>query len=161
LLYVLSLRGIPITMELEPYILKTYYDKKTKTMIKEKQTWLGQSLDGPTILYYRNGFARVASNFKNGRLHGKQVYYYKTGELWRIYNYVDGVIQDDTYYEFFTDGQISSIYTFIDGKMEGQYVEFHTNWRIKCEGIFINNYRRGKFYTYDEDGNVLSSIDYD
>ncbi len=87
----------------------------------------GKEIINGTYFSYRNGSIQELSNYKEGVLHGKQIFFIK-----------DSIKIKET--------------NFKNGKKNGVYREYYRNGNIKELGRFRNNYKIGKWKNYYESG---------
>lgn len=130
-----------------PYIknglINTYYDNAS---LHTRIFYNNDIMDGLYETYYPNDESGkpslLASRYymKNNKINGLRVEYYDNGQLWLKCNYKNGL----------KDGAFEEYYETEDGIM--------ILWR---KGFYLNGKRNGLYQTFDINGNVLESINYD
>ncbi|WP_171597590.1 toxin-antitoxin system YwqK family antitoxin [Marinifilum caeruleilacunae] len=61
---------------------------------------------------------------------------------------------------YYSGGQLMKLVTWLKGKIHGRYVEFHENGTKKKEGFWYETKKIGIWKYWDENGNLIESIDY-
>ena len=90
--------------------------------------------------------------FENGRMDGRWVTYYESGELSTRYNYRLGK-RFGSGVAYHINGQIRAKATFKDEEYHGFYEQYHRNGRLNFKGNFINGKREdGIWKVFDENG---------
>jgi len=81
--------------------------------------------------------------YVNGLKEGGEFYFGMNQSFEGGYNYKEGVIVNDTYYFYFSDGRISSIKQFKNGVLNGYSITFNNIgiWELKS----VSKYKNGKF----------------
>ncbi len=82
----------------------------------------------------------VKEYFNNGNV--KTLYHLRNNEMHGLYK------------EFYPNGRIKEIATFIRGKYEGERKFFYKNGKLRTKYFYINDTAQGKFYEYDSLGNL-------
>lgn len=59
-----------------------------------------------------------------------------------------------TFIHKYENGQISSIRTYENGKINGVYIQFYENGNLRCEGTYKNYKRDGFFRGFHENGQL-------
>lgn len=111
-------------------------------------------LSGPYFTYYEDGrslFERAS--YKNGKLSGKRVLYYPSGQPEIIESYIDDILID-TLYVFYESGSIKRKAPYTNGVLTGVLLVFYENGQLKEEVTFEENRENGKFVEYHENGQI-------
>ena len=69
---------------------------------------------------------------------GLVIKYYKSGEVRKKGNYIDGKLQGE-YFWYFKSGEVQKKSKWVDGKVQGEYIEYYESGEIKE----IKNYKDG------------------
>jgi antitoxin component YwqK of YwqJK toxin-antitoxin module len=118
------------------------------------------------LLYYENGQI-LADGFYKGEKKDSLWYNYAiTGELISAENYhLDELNGKCVYY--FQEGQhieqklqIHKVVNYVNGKLEGSYLENFYNGRVKLKGTYVNGLKSGQWVEYYSTGEVLSKVNY-
>lgn len=116
---------------------------------------------GKQTLFYNNGEVQRISNFKNGLLNGK-VEYYSQGKraLIRLEHYKafpKEVISKlhGVYKSFDFRGNLSELTNYRNGTKNGKYELYHNNGKLREKGTYEDNLNIGKKRTYTADGILL------
>jgi antitoxin component YwqK of YwqJK toxin-antitoxin module len=56
---------------------------------------------------------------------------------------------------YFADGKVKSKKIYLDGKLEGLYLEYHENGQVKSEWNFLKGRQHGDYKGYDVSGELL------
>ncbi|MCX7697541.1 MAG: hypothetical protein N2Z72_07620 [Bacteroidales bacterium] len=83
--------------------------------------------------FYPNGQIQLSQEMKNGKAHGKSVYYYPNGQIW-------------------------SSGTFKDGLPHGERITYYQNGKVRYEGQYIEGKKAGKWTFYDENGRKIKEV---
>ncbi len=59
-----------------------------------------------------------------------------------------------TFIDKYDNGQISSITTYENGKINGVFIQFYENGNLRCEGTYKNCKRDGFFRSFHENGQL-------
>lgn len=122
--------------------------------------------DGISRWYYEDGSLNTESNYEKGQLIGSQITYYRAkapGSNGRNINskvvYAANEMQGE-YLEYFEDGKIKLKGIYDKGLMTGIWVEYHPNGKIKLTGNYINNKKEGTWTEFDENGKQIKKMRY-
>jgi len=108
------------------------------------------------VLYNNTQIIKTQFTFRNGRLNGETITWYKNGQIRRKGNYCKGLISGR--WAFF-DEQGNRIIeaNYKKNDLNGTYVALYTNGKLKEKGEFSHNERTGKWVYYNENGLQISS----
>ncbi len=146
-----SLLLCPLCRAEIPYIknglINTYFDAESMGSLHTRIFYNNDIMDGLYEIYYPNDESGrpllLASRYymKNNKINGLRVEYYENGQLWLKSNYKDG-LKDGIFEEYYeTDNSDEMIL-----------------WR---KGFYVNGIRSGLYQTFDINGNIIESINYD
>lgn len=121
--------------------------------IVKQETYLNDTLDGISIIYYNGSHAKSEAIYRHGKLNGKRKLYnqenfkvQEEGDF--INNQRDGLAR-----WFYNDGTTVSIeYNYKNGMLEGKMKAFFRNGNTNAEGTYKNNELEGDYFEYYEDG---------
>ena len=91
----------------------------------------------------------------SGKTESKMVPF-KTDGGYRIYD--EGMLIEE--FLEYSNGQIKSKGSFIDGEKDGKHIEYYENGQIKFEGSFITGKEDGKHIKYYENGQLELKVTY-
>jgi antitoxin component YwqK of YwqJK toxin-antitoxin module len=108
------------------------------------------------IMYKNSENIKIRVSFKEGKMHGKVMYYYKNGELKTKGAYKDGMCSGkwESWYE--NGEKYFNIY-YSNDSLNGEYVEFYDNGSVKEEGNYNMNKRTGKWKFFDSNGTRIDN----
>lgn len=153
-----------------------YEDGKLKAVVNYKKG----ELSGIFKQYFENGQLKVIGNYANGKQTGEWKVYYDSGELSQIISFSVQGKQNTEFKALYKSGKpkqiglllnneqegewktfhdndsssVASKTTYIKGKQEGNYNEFHENGKIGCKGQYKDGKKVGKWTYYFSSGQV-------
>lgn len=140
-----------------------YFENK---MMMSDGFYLDQKKDSTWVNYNPEGLVLSIEDFKNDKLNGKKVIYYLEGQLeteklnpLSISTYKNDTLNGE-YKEFFTSGKLKLIGSYVAGKMEGRWLEYHPNGNILKISKFKNDRLHGWTITYTKDGKENGKVMY-
>jgi antitoxin component YwqK of YwqJK toxin-antitoxin module len=107
------------------------------------------------------------SDFKNGKLQGKQILFFDNGEIKRIANYKDGLIKGKVEYYVQNNHQIIRVEHFKAiqkdsiSVLHGKTTSNYQNGGIREQYIYKNGRKNGKYTIYQQSGNVKEKGKYE
>ena len=111
--------------------------------------------------YFRSGVIESVTIFKDS-LYEKRENFYESGIKSELYTYNKGVLT--TVFQWHRNGELAKEenHKLIDKNLvlDGKYVTYFLNGKIKLSGNYKNNKKNGKWVEYYEDGNKISEINY-
>ncbi|WP_124398366.1 toxin-antitoxin system YwqK family antitoxin [Thermaurantimonas aggregans] len=165
-----------------------YYENGIK---KSEGNRINYLLDGTWYFYDSLGNLRSTINYSNGIKHGPSLVFendqvidssfymnnllsgmrvlFKNGYKTFIYQYVNGLENDDAY-ELDTLGTIISVFSYKDGillkklpvnrknnlgLLEGIYMDFYPDYKKKIEGFYKNGKKNGQFKFFSPNGEII------
>lgn len=125
-------------------------DGKRKTYnegtLKRSETFVNDTLNGPTIDYYPSGDKRKEVNYKEGKPVGEGYVYAKDdGRIIQILTFKKGALARK---------QNINRYDKQEQK-QGLWVTFYKNMQKKVEGSYQNNLKHGYWKYYTREGNLI------
>ena len=160
--------------------------------IQSVQEFRGELPHGSKINYHMSGYKISEEFFRMGEKHGEQKFYHDDGgvqglqhyrngmkcNVWETYNkdtsiqstikYQNGIKTYECSYRKYPSfdkdriPQIVKEINYVDGKMDGNYLDCFVNGKRRTEGKMINGEMNGTWNFYMNDGNTLElSVDMD
>jgi len=134
--------------------------------IMSKGIYKNQKKDSTWRKYTYEGKLIEVENFNMGVLHGQKGIYYVTGgasvtkpPLHTLFTYKNGKLNGD-FIEFFMDRKIKIDGKYIDNKKEGIWKEFYPNGVCMKIEHYKNGNKHGWFKVYKENKKVISKVFY-
>jgi antitoxin component YwqK of YwqJK toxin-antitoxin module len=93
-------------------------------------------LNGKWTVVDAKGSVVIDWSFRQGKRHGKCVWHYPNGELWRSVEYIDGEPNGD-FNEWSPEGELIASEKYVAGAREMPQVEFHSPGVKKTEAQFL------------------------
>lgn len=135
------------------YWWEDYYIDGTKQMeaisLKENE----EILDGKVTWFHPNGKIMQTVHYKANTPHGLRKNYFESGPLKSQYSYVDGKI-DGEYVAYHENAQKSEAGNYKAGNRIGDWKEYHKNGKLKAEGKYTDGKKTGTWQVYYYDGIV-------
>ena len=133
---------------------------------------------GETLCKNENGQIKSKGKLKNGKLDGKETWWYENGQIMHEGNYKDGIHDgkvtrwygngqkmDESFYkdqwyhgkqtQWYENGQIKQMQIWEDGKPYGKWTMWHENGQIKLEGSHIDSKKEGIWTGWFKNGKKL------
>ena len=104
-----------------------------------EENYKNGKLDGKRITWYPSGEIQLEVNYKDGKREGKTIMWYQSGEIQLEANYKDGKKEGKTT-GWYQNGQKMSEVNHKNGKLDGNKTIWHENGQIKS----VSNYKDGK-----------------
>lgn len=111
-------------------------------IILSKGIYQNMKKDSVWLNYAPSGRLSSAETFKNDTLNGKKTIYYLPEDL------------NDR------SQRIASVSNYINGKLEGERIEYFESGAVKSKGIYKNNVKNGVWITNHPNGNVMNTERY-
>jgi len=122
--------------------------------------------NGNQTLFYNNGDVQRISNFKNGLLNGK-VEYYPQGkkDIVRIEHYKAFPKEETSrlhgvYKSFDSKGNLAELTNYKNGTKNGTYELYHKNGNVREKGTYEDNLNIGNKRTFTNEGMLLRDENY-
>jgi len=134
---------------------KAYFEDKTTVRYEGKIS--GGNPNGLWRTYYENGNLKNTVIYKDGKVDGIAYFFYndnnetKQAEVLYKSDIIQGVYQ-----EFYQNGAQKAKLNYEDGKLEGDAEFYYPTGRIKIEGKYKENEKKGKWIFYSENGEILN-----
>ncbi|TPN81688.1 toxin-antitoxin system YwqK family antitoxin [Aquimarina algicola] len=110
--------------------------------------------------YYDSGEIASIENNLNNKANGKQIEYYKNGNIMKVGEKLDGK-KNGIWKYYFDDGTLRCEREFKNDIDDGKYVEYFRNGKMYKTGTKQNSKKIGTWKTYDKQGNIVETISYD
>jgi antitoxin component YwqK of YwqJK toxin-antitoxin module len=139
--------------------------------LEVKRTYKDGKKDGLEEFYYENGQLESKGTYKDGEMDGPWVFYFESGSyfgcgsLRKSYSglyrngekisEVNGVIE-----EYYSDGNLRCIGTYINGKLDGPFEKYYENGQLESKGTYKDGERDGPWENYDEEGQMDHKLIY-
>ncbi len=126
--------------------------------LREEAQYKDNKLEGERILFYKNGKPESVEIYQNGVFEGPYKMYYPNGQLGQEGMYINGAMSGD--WKFYHDtGVLKEVVFFKDNNENGPFKEYHKNGKISIEGTYENgNYEVGELKKYDESGTLFAKM---
>lgn len=128
-----------------------------KTMIMHEGKISNNQINGLWRSYYENGNLKSSVNYKDGKVDGIAYFYYNDGketpmaEVIFVQDIINGVYQ-----EFFQNGAQKAKLNYEDGKLNGDAEFYYPTGRLKIEGKYKDDEKKGKWLFYNENGQLIN-----
>ena len=129
-------------------IEKTYYLNDSKT-----------PFTGKCVQWLDKTHKSFESEYKNGKLHGKEITWNRNGIIVSESNYKEGKYNGFVNH-YKEDGIIKSKEKYVEDYKNGISTYYHPNGKKESEGNFINCNEDGKWYFWDEKGTLIKEVIY-
>jgi len=138
---------------------KSYF-KETKQLKYLKHFDDDGNATGEWKSYYDSGELFDIQNYLNNKATGKQIEYFKNGNISSI-----GEKRNDKnegiWKYFYDNGTLLCEKEFENGVDSGKYIQYFKNGKVHKTGIKQNFKKVGIWKTYDTQGNLIETISYD
>lgn len=136
---------------------RTYYPDGT---IWSEMTKKDGVLDGPYIVYHRNGKKELSVNYVNGVVEGLYTTFYYKGVRKEETMYVNGIREGEsrTYNDF---GNPEKEMFYKNDKLDGPYIEFYNLDEIKVLGSYKEGMMDGPWSFWDMQGEKMGEGTFD
>ena len=129
--------------------------------------------------FFANGGGKSEeSSYKEGVLHGEQIFYYENGQVMERRNFDESGSFSGVYKSFYDNGHLKSEGQYENGAMGGKwkffyktgnikeivfykynvengpFIEYRDNGKISAEGTYVNELEHGLLKIYDDAGNL-------
>ena len=128
-----------------------YYDNG---MPKERITKVNDKVEGICTFYQEDGGWKMQT-FKNDSLWGPTIEHnIDSTEIYIVIGQYTNGKEDGLWKWFDKDSTVYQTAVYDKGVLNGQYVEYYNNGKIKSEGILKDGYYDGLVKYYEEDGKL-------
>ncbi len=121
----------------------------TDEYIVEK--WKQDTIIGAVKTYDSKGWLKKITSYENGKMHGMEKIFNKSGNIIAIANYYHGILTKREYINR-TDEL---------GQKQGSWKFFWDNGNLQLEGHYVNDKKNGFFKEYDEKGNFIAVVKFE
>ena len=112
------------------------YENVSKNIIK-RTVYLVKGVSAFEILHWKDG-SKGEFCMLNNKPHGLAVIYYKTGELKRVFNYVNGIVEGKSTI-YYKNGYVRLESNFLNGKLNGLRRKYRDNGEFIYEILYEND----------------------
>ncbi len=122
----------------------------------------GTLRNGPAKLSFYDMYLRKHNEGmfnKDGQRHGKSTYYFITGKVSNVSEFVDGSL-NGTRTIYYRNNAESEKVNFTDDKENGYFTSFYPDGKPKEEGWYVEEKRQGNFIGYNSLSRRISDIYY-
>ncbi len=134
--------------------------------IMSKGIYKNQKKDSTWLKYTNEGKLIEVENYNMGVLHGQKGIYYVTGgasatkpPLHTLFTYKMGKLNGD-FIEFFMDGKIKIDGKYVANNKDGLWIENYPNGRLMREEVYKKGKKHGWFKIYNENNKLISKVFY-
>ena len=120
----------------------------------------GEPYTGIVYDYFEDGKThRSAISFKNGKLNGKTLEWFESGQLKGEGNAIDGIAEGKSIY-WYENGNKMGEENYHKNKKHGKFTIWYEDGNMKSETSYINDKVNGLSLTYYPEGDTQSKINY-
>jgi len=109
---------------------------------KYKERYKDEKLEGEQLEWYRTGPLFSKSFYNEGKMEGEQLTWYKDGQLFSKHFYKEGK-QEGEQLRWYRNGQLWSKQFYNDGKEEGEQLEWWNNGQLMFKDFYKNGKKEG------------------
>ena len=117
-------------------------------------------LTGELRQYDNNGKLYISTEYKDGKKHGDQKYYYPDGNISSLEHFLDGTINGHAR-SFYNNGKIKEEMYFDNGSKEISHRKFFESGILSEETEYSNNKKNGRHRTFYENGKLKTDATFD
>ncbi|SEL43773.1 Antitoxin component YwqK of the YwqJK toxin-antitoxin module [Aquimarina amphilecti] len=137
---------------------KSYFKKNKKLKYLRHFDNKGRAT-GEWKNYYDSGELINIENYSNGSQNGKQVEYFKNGNISKVGEKQNGK-ENGVWKYYYDNGTLRCEREFKNGVDHGKYVEYFKNSKIYKIGAKQNFKKVGTWKTYDKQGDLVETVSY-
>ena len=128
--------------------------------VASKGTFINQQKDGQWQYFSEKNVLLSEENYKLGKKNGKFVTYSVDGNKLKEEQYTDDQLNGEckSYYE---KEEIFTVSHYINGKLNGEWVTYYPGAIISQKGVYYNGLRTGAWDTYDSQGQIRVTEEFD
>jgi antitoxin component YwqK of YwqJK toxin-antitoxin module len=119
-----------------------------------------QQRHGPALLWYEPGAIHKESSWRDGRLDGPYVEYFREGGRASAGRHRQGE-RDGTWTWWYPDGRQEEVVGYDRGRREGPFRQWWRNGNLRTEGRFCAGQQCGEWTTWSEQGDRLGTARYE
>lgn len=113
---------------------------------------------GESLIYNDNGLLIYKCVYKNGEL--KISYSYSNNKIYSKCLHIDNNIKSGIVEFYDCYEKIKTKCKFINGKYEGEHIQYHSNGKIQSTCFYINDNKCGEYVEYDIYGEKICECNY-
>ena len=133
-----------------------FFDKAGKMLGESNRK--SKTIDLTT--YLPGGPKRMQASYsENGNIHGKQTFFYPSGNVNETNEYQDGR-EEGPSIGYYPNGLKKSETMYAAGKMDGYHRSFYNHGQVQEEGWYRDNSAQGYWLAYNELGSITDSVYY-
>ncbi len=115
---------------------------------------------GIWLAYHKSGIVKSIENFKEGTMHGPQIYLSDRGYLMTEKNYYNGKAQGE-HRQYDVYARMLELITYEEDVKAGLYQKYAPQtYKISEEGFYVDNKKHGKYTWYYDNGNPAAVYHY-
>ncbi len=108
---------------------------------------------------FYEGTLSYIEHYNNGLKDGLSIKFYASGDTAEILGFSNG-IKEGIWSQFFPEGIPKLQATYVNNKLEGDFIIYSLNRKKQIAGFYKQNSRNGPWYLYNKDGKVIQIIHY-
>ncbi|MCB1112138.1 MAG: motility associated factor glycosyltransferase family protein [Chlamydiales bacterium] len=128
--------------------------------VKCENHFLNEKLHGPQTFFDDEGNVLSRCWYLQGEKQGRALRYYRSGALYSIETYCDGVLEGTQRY-FFGEGGLRTLITYKKGRYDGEVILYYRNGQKKRELHYTNGVKHGFERMWNEEGQLKIEVEYD
>jgi antitoxin component YwqK of YwqJK toxin-antitoxin module len=109
--------------------------------------------------YYPTGEVQFVVEYVGDEIKGKGVYYYKNGNIKKETNFKAGIEHGNAKY-YYESGEVEYTVPFVNGKEHGVYISYYKNGQVMVKALFVDGIQKGELLEYYEDGQLKHKANY-
>ena len=123
--------------------------------------WHVERVKDSVWTYYSqfDGSIKIREPYENGRLHGKVLLYYTSGDISEEVAWRDQK-KHGAWTQYYNTGTIRLSGQYLDDQLHGPYEIFYPDGTPKVTGEYIHNKSNGTWTFYDESGEEVYALEY-
>ena len=122
-------------IEFSPYGDTLIWEKPTQDFIRRRT--------------YKDGEVINQETYKNGKKHGKQIFYKDQEKFQESYQYD---VKDGKFIQYYKNGNMALTETYIEGKIAGKRTKYWENGNKQSIQNYVNGLKTGEWILYFENG---------
>lgn len=122
----------------------------------------GEKLEGPAMAFLPGGEVGAIMTHKQGELVGERTAFWVNGQIREVQTYRDDGSgkQEGPQRRYAPHGALTLEATWVDGQLDGDYVEWNNGCVKTKQGRFVAGKEEGLFFTWSDRGILLSEGSY-
>lgn len=106
-----------------------------------------------------DGGSKVYWVLPNGAIHGKEISYYSTGQIYYEADYRDGIWHGKLIF-YHQSGRLWNDITFVNGERQGTQFQYYESGELCFVANWRNGKQHGKEITYSRSGEITHEVDW-